>query len=91
LTNLAQPFVLTLTCDDRAGIVAAVTSQLHVLDTNIVESNQYWDRATNCFFMRIAFTPSGETSADRIERGLAPVLGQFEMQGRLIDCRKVTS
>ncbi|MGN7807941.1 formyltetrahydrofolate deformylase [Ensifer sp. 22521] len=88
MTSLAQPFVLTLTCDDRAGIVAAVTSQLHVLGTNIVESNQYWDRATNRFFMRIAFTPSGETSADRIERGLAPVLGQFEMQGRLIDCRK---
>ncbi|MBD9508771.1 formyltetrahydrofolate deformylase [Ensifer sp. ENS10] len=88
MTSLTQPFVLTLTCDDRAGIVAAVTSQLHVLGTNIVESNQYWDRATNRFFMRIAFTPSGETSADRIERGLAPVLGQFEMQGRLIDCRK---
>lgn len=88
MTNVAQPFVLTLTCDDRAGIVAAVTSQLHVLGANIVESSQYWDRATNRFFMRIAFNPSGETSADLIERGLAPVLGQFEMQGRLIDCRK---
>ncbi|WP_246801986.1 formyltetrahydrofolate deformylase [Ensifer sp. ENS06] len=88
MTNVAQPFVLTLTCDDRPGIVAAVTSQLHVLETNIVESSQYWDRATNRFFMRIAFTPSGDASADLIERGLAPVLGQFETQGRLLDCRK---
>lgn len=88
MTRQTQPFVLTLTCDDQAGIVAAVTSQLLDLGTNIIESNQYWDRATNRFFMRIAFTAPGETSTDLIELRLAPVLGQFEMQGRLLDCRK---
>ncbi|OMQ34444.1 formyltetrahydrofolate deformylase [Ensifer sp. 1H6] len=88
MNGQAQLFVLTLTCADRAGIVAAVTSQLLDLGTNIVESSQYWDRATNRFFMRIAFTASAKASAELIELRLAPVLGQFEMQGRLLDCRK---
>ncbi|OCP19612.1 MULTISPECIES: formyltetrahydrofolate deformylase [unclassified Ensifer] len=88
MTRQMRPFVLTLTCDDRAGIVATVTSQLLDLGANIVESNQYWDCETNRFFMRLAFTASGETSAELIETRLAPILEQFEMQGRLLDCRQ---
>ncbi|OCP14938.1 formyltetrahydrofolate deformylase [Ensifer sp. LC163] len=88
MTRQIRPVVLTLTCDDRAGIVAAVTSQLLDLGTNIVESNQYWDCETNRFFMRLAFTASGEASAELIETRLAPILEQFGMQDRLLDCRQ---
>ncbi|OCO98858.1 hypothetical protein BC374_27535 [Ensifer sp. LC13] len=35
MTRQMRPFVLTLTCDDRAGIVATVTSRLLDLGTNI--------------------------------------------------------
>ncbi|HZY51464.1 MAG TPA: ACT domain-containing protein, partial [Devosia sp.] len=37
-------FVLTLSCADRPGIVAAVTTELAALNANISESNQFWDR-----------------------------------------------
>lgn len=49
-------FVLTLSCADRPGIVAAVTTELAALNANIAESNQFWDRETDRFFMRLAFT-----------------------------------
>ncbi len=37
-------FVLTLSCADRPGIVAAVTTELAALNANIAEINQFWDK-----------------------------------------------
>src|SRR3546814_11407181 len=37
-------FVLTLSCADRPGIVAAITTELAALGANIAESNQFWDQ-----------------------------------------------
>ena len=46
-------FVLTLTCDDAVGIVAAVTGFLASHDGFIVESQQYADLSSGRFFARI--------------------------------------
>ena len=78
-------FVLTLSCADRPGIVAAVTTELAALNANIAESNQFWDRETGTFFMRLAF--SAPDSADRaaIERALRPAIERFGMRTALVD------
>jgi formyltetrahydrofolate deformylase len=47
--------IMTLTCDDRPGIVAAVSAALLSVSANIVENQQYSDEATNLFFMRTVF------------------------------------
>ncbi|RVB52779.1 ACT domain-containing protein, partial [Mesorhizobium sp. M7A.F.Ca.CA.004.06.1.1] len=62
-TDEAAPVhILTLSCEDRPGIVAAVTAELAANGANIAESSQFWDRQTNRFFMRIAFiSPPGST------------------------------
>jgi formyltetrahydrofolate deformylase len=44
--------ILTLTCDDRPGIVHAVTAGLLDVDGNIVENAQFTDPDTNTFCMR---------------------------------------
>ncbi|CAN7695952.1 formyltetrahydrofolate deformylase [Rhizobium sp. LjRoot254] len=80
-----QAFVLTLSCDDQAGIVAAVTTELASIGTNIVESNQHWDQASNRFFMRIAFSISAQASKASIEQSLSPVMERFGMQSALVD------
>jgi formyltetrahydrofolate deformylase len=49
-------FILTLSCDDKAGIVAKVTGFLHKRGGFITESSQYGDPDTNRFFMRVVFT-----------------------------------
>lgn len=82
---LMQSFVLTMSCEDRAGIVAAVTTQLACIGTNITESSQHWDRASNRFFMRIAFSTPARTSKDSIEKDLSPVMQRFGIQSALYD------
>jgi len=70
--------VLTLSCTDRPGIVATVTSKLAEIGANIAESNQFWDRQTGTFFMRIAFTTPEGIGPASIEDVLA---GPRELYG----------
>lgn len=81
-------FVLTLSCADRPGIVAAVTTELAALNANISESNQFWDRETGTFFMRLAFTAPDGVERDGIERALRPAVERFGMRTALLDERR---
>src|SRR4051794_17908202 len=56
-------YVLTLSCPDRPGIVAAVSGVLAERDCNIVESQQFGDRGTGRFFMRTQFDAPGHPRA----------------------------
>ena len=78
-------FVLTLSCADRPGIVAAVTTELATLNANIAESNQFWDRETGTFFMRLAFTAPDGVGREAIERALRPATERFGMRTALLD------
>src|ERR1700754_773973 len=78
-------FILTLSCADRPGIVAAVTTELAALDANIAESNQFWDRETGQFFMRLAFTAPDGVTRDKLERALRPAVTRFGMRTTLLD------
>ena len=78
-------FVLTLSCVDRPGIVAAVTTELAALDANIAESNQFWDKETGTFFMRLAFTAPDGVGRDAIERTLRAPIERFGMRTTLLD------
>jgi len=77
--------VLSLSCDDKPGIVAAVTTELASLGANIAESSQFWDRMTNRFFMRIAFQAPEGAGRDAVERALGPAVERFGMRTMLVD------
>ncbi|MDP1730411.1 MAG: formyltetrahydrofolate deformylase [Devosia sp.] len=81
----ASNFILTLSCADRPGIVAAVTTELAALDANIAESNQFWDRETGQFFMRLAFTAPEDVGRETLERALQPAAERFGMRTTLAD------
>ncbi len=51
--------ILTFSCVDRVGIVAAVTGQLAAIDGFILDSQQYADLETGHFFMRVEFRGAG--------------------------------
>jgi len=78
-------FVLTLSCADRPGIVAAVTTELAALNANIAESNQFWDKETGTFFMRLAFAAPDGVGREAIERALRPAIERFSMRTTLVD------
>ncbi|NVD37292.1 formyltetrahydrofolate deformylase [Ensifer sp. HO-A22] len=78
-------FILVLSCDDKPGIVAAVTTELAGLGANIAESSQFWDRHTNSFFMRIAFQAPEGMAGDDVERALQPAIDRFQMRTTLTE------
>lgn len=54
---MASPLVLTLSCADRPGITANVTGFLFEHGCNILEAQQFNDRESDAFFMRVEFDP----------------------------------
>ena len=79
---MSRRFVLTLSCPDRPGIVAAVASTLANLGGNILESQQFDDPRTGRFFMRVLLEPvAGESIEEAHLRGaIAAVAQRFEME-----------
>lgn len=65
--------VLTLSCKDRKGIVAAVGQSIVAQDCNIEESAQYFDKMSGLFFMRVVFRSSEGVGADQFKEGFEPV------------------
>ncbi|RVD09610.1 MULTISPECIES: formyltetrahydrofolate deformylase [unclassified Mesorhizobium] len=83
--DAAPVHILTLSCEDRPGIVAAVTAELAATGANIAESSQFWDRQTNRFFMRIAFISPPGSTRDSLERALKSSVDRFGMKTALVD------
>ena len=52
---MTNRFVLTLSCPDQKGIVAAVAGFLLTQDCNILDSAQFDDAEQGRFFMRVTF------------------------------------
>jgi formyltetrahydrofolate deformylase len=86
-TAPAGDFVLVLTCPDRPGVVHAVAGFLVQHGGNIVESQQFGDRLTGKFFMRIDFAVSEPTRPDDLRRDFAEVAARFGMTFELWDAR----
>ena len=61
-------YVLTLSCQDRPGIVHAVSGFLFEHGGNIEEAAQYNDHDTGLFFMRVQFACSQLTQDDLLLR-----------------------
>lgn len=78
-------FVFKLTCEDKPGIVAAITTELAARGANIVESNQFWDRQTNQFFLRIAFGVPASITRGELDLALKPATERFAMKLRVED------
>ena len=52
---MTNPHILTLSCDDRPGLVASVSGLLFENGGNILEAQQFDDVETGRFFMRVVF------------------------------------
>ncbi len=62
-------YVLTLSCPNRPGIVATVSTALFEGGFNILDAQQFDDTETGNFFMRVAFNGANEASDMAAMRG----------------------
>jgi formyltetrahydrofolate deformylase len=70
-------FVLTLVCEDRPGIVHAISGAIVQAQGNITESHQFTSEDTGRFFMRLQIeSPSNQAE---FEAKITPVTKEFSM------------
>ncbi|MBD8484687.1 formyltetrahydrofolate deformylase [Frigoribacterium sp. CFBP 8759] len=74
-------WTLTLVCQDRPGIVHAISGAVVQAGGNITESAQFSSHDTGTFFMRLQVEAPGER--DAFEAALAPVLAHYDVQAKL--------
>ncbi len=72
-------WILTLSCEDRSGIVSEVTGHLHQIGGNIMEAQQFRDPETNRFFMRVEFEVSNSAGEGQFE-SFADLAAEFDMR-----------
>ena len=76
-------YVLVLSCADRPGIVNAVSGFLMRHGGDIRESQQFGDRESGRFFMRIDFEVAEQTSAETLRHDFAATATEFGMDYEL--------
>ena len=75
--------ILTFSCPNRPGIVAAVARALFECGGNIQEAHQYDDVDTNGFFARIRFNFVDGDQVARLAQTFAPLAEKLQMKWTL--------
>ena len=81
MSETPHHWIVTLVCDDRPGIVHAVTGAIVEAEGNITELQQFSSLGSGRFFLRL----QTETAADHDEllAALQPVIDRYGMQCRI--------
>jgi formyltetrahydrofolate deformylase len=78
-------FVLTLSCDERAGIVQAVTTFLFERGFNIEEHQQFDDGLRQTLHLRTAFSGATDFDLQTLEEEFRPIAERFDMKFNVHD------
>ncbi len=86
MTAPPESYVLTLTCPDRTGIVAAVTNFLAERDGFLTELSHYADPVSKRSFLRTVFHAGGPRlpRRDRLQQEFLAVSDRFSMDFRIV-------
>jgi formyltetrahydrofolate deformylase len=79
----ADSHILTFSCPNRPGIVAAVARMLFECGGNILEAHQYDDVETNAFFARIRFNLVGTREVAAFQQAFPPLAEDLKMKWTL--------
>jgi formyltetrahydrofolate deformylase len=76
-----KEFILTLSCPDKIGIVAAVTCFIAEHHGNILRSHQHGEVSTRTFFMRVAIdAQSINTDEEAFKKAFKKIATTFKME-----------
>ena len=90
MSEAAPSYILTVTCPDTVGIVAAVAGYLSKQNYFVEESAHFGDRDTGNFFSRTRFSLNGHTwSEAEFRDGFKKISDAFSMQWEVHDTSKL--
>tara|TARA_R110002110_G_scaffold31590_3_gene111056 strand:- start:27623 stop:28480 length:858 start_codon:yes stop_codon:yes gene_type:complete len=84
---MAEANVITLSCINHPGIVAAVSTFLARHGANIIEAEQFDDQVTGKFFMRVAFDFICKDRMDLVTEGFADLAQDHGFDYRITPAR----
>lgn len=87
MTQAMNALVLTLSCSDRLGITARVSTFLSDRGCNILEAQQFNDQSTDAFFMRVEFDP-GALSSDKIRSDFSGLANEMGMNWKVAQANR---
>jgi len=76
-------FVITLSCPNRPGIVAKVSSLLFAHGGNILEAHQFDEVNAGRFFMRMVFNLPEGAGPEALVADFGPIAGEHGMEWRI--------
>lgn len=76
-------FHLTLSCKNKPGIVAAVSTYIFEAGGDIEEAQQFDDKNSGRFFMRVTFTSEHNADLARLRAGFMPIVERFGLTWQL--------
>ena len=76
-----ENYYLTLTCPNKPGIVAAVSTYIYEAGGDIEEAQQFDDKASKRFFMRVSFSCNSDSQA--LKAGFVEIAKRFELTWEL--------
>jgi len=79
---MAEPLVLTLSCADKPGITARVTTFLFERGGNVLDAQQFNDRESDSFFMRVEFDPAG-AEREQLREQFSALADEYAMEWKL--------
>lgn len=80
--------ILTISCPDTIGIVAAVSGFLAARRSFIIESSHFGDLTTGRFFMRTVFDAGKSITLENLRLEFAAIARQFDMQWQMADATR---
>jgi formyltetrahydrofolate deformylase len=81
--EMPSAYYLTLSCENRPGIVAAVATCLFEAGGNILEAQQFDDVMSSRFFMRVSFDFDRDIDAAVLREQFSAVAAPYAMQWSL--------
>jgi formyltetrahydrofolate deformylase len=81
----ANNFALLFSCEDRPGIVSAVSGLLFEQGCNIIEAAQFGDEGGMRFFMRVEFSAPASTEVATLQSAFAPIGSMWHFDWQIFD------
>jgi len=82
---MTDRYILTLSCPDERGIVAAVAGFLAGQDCNIIESAQFDDLESGKFFLRIRFISEAGVDGETLRSAFGAIARRYAMDWQITD------
>ena len=77
--------ILLVDCEDRTGLVAALSQFVHVHGGNIVDADQHTEELDGRFYMRLKWSLAAfDLNRDEVVAAIAELADEFQMQYRLL-------